>query len=110
MELNEYQREAQRYINQELSPELVEAHALNGMCAEVGELHGIYQKMYQGHVLSKNHIKRELGDILWMITEYATSQGWELQDVAETNLKKLEARYPNGFEVDKSLHRKAGDI
>lgn len=46
----------------------------------------------------------------WMIAEYATSQGWELQDVAETNLKKLEARYPNGFEVDKSLHRKAGDI
>lgn len=56
--------------------------------------------MYQGHVLSKNHIKRELGDILWMVAEYATSQGWKLQDVAETNLEKLNARYPNGFEVD----------
>ncbi len=110
MELNEYQREAQRYINHELSSEFVEDHALHGMCAEVGELHGIYQKMYQDHVLSKNHIKRELGDILWMVAEYATSQGWDLQDVAETNLEKLTARYPNGFEVDKSLHRKAGDI
>ena len=30
MELNEYQREAQRYINHELSPEFVEDHALHG--------------------------------------------------------------------------------
>lgn len=25
-------------------------------------------------------------------------------------VQKLNKRYPNGFEVDKSLHRKAGDI
>jgi hypothetical protein len=28
----------------------------------------------------------------------------------EENIKKLEARYPNGFEVSKSEHRKEGDI
>ena len=33
-----------------------------------------------------------------------------LDDIFKMNIKKLEARYPNGFEVEKSEHRKEGDI
>lgn len=110
MHLNEYQKKAQRFINPALRDIQVEAHALHGLLSEVGELHGIYQKVYQGHAFDTEHAKKELGDVLWMIAEYATVMGWDLDDVAQTNLDKLNKRYPNGFEVDKSLHRKAGDI
>lgn len=85
-------------------------HALHGMSGEVGEIHSIYQKSYQGHVIDQAHLKKEIGDLLWFIAEYCTAMGWTLEDVAQTNIDKLLARFPNGFEVDKSLHRKEGDI
>lgn len=33
-----------------------------------------------------------------------------MRRVMETNIEKLKARYPEGVEADKSLHRKEGDI
>ena len=45
-----------------------------------------------------------------MIAEACEALGLSLDDVAQTNIDKLKARYPDGFEVDKSLHRKEGDI
>jgi hypothetical protein len=32
-----------------------------------------------------------------------------LEEVAIANIEKLRARYPNGFEVDRSVKRAAGD-
>ena len=48
--------------------------------------------------------------MLWFIAEYCTSMGWELEDVMQTNIDKLIARYPEGFEAERSLHRQEGDI
>lgn len=110
MDMNEYQWLAARTINKNLYPEQQAYHALHGMVGEIGELHSLYQKSYQGHGMDKAHLKKELGDLLWFIAEYATSMGWPLEEVARGNIDKLIARYPEGFEEDKSLHRKAGDI
>lgn len=110
MSLNEYQQLAARTINRENSRAEMEMHALHGMCSEIGELHSLYQKMYQGHFFDLNHAKKELGDLLWFVAEYCTACGFSLEDVAQTNIDKLKARYPEGFDADKSLHRKAGDI
>ena len=55
-------------------------------------------------------MKKELGDILWMIAEFCTAHGWKLEDVMHLNIIKLKARYPEGFSGEKSLHRKTGDI
>lgn len=68
------------------------------------------RKKYQGHPIEREHLKKELGDLLWFIAEYCTAFGWELDEVATLNIEKLKARYPEGFEVDKSLHRAEGDI
>lgn len=108
--LNEYQKLAARTINHENSPSEMEMHALHGMCGEIGELHSLYQKMYQGHQFDKVHAMKELGDLLWFIAEYCTACDFTLEDVAKANIEKLKARYPEGFEADKSLHRKEGDI
>lgn len=110
MTLNTYQQLAARTINYENKPADIEMHALHGMCGEIGELHSLYQKIYQGHQFDKDHAKKELGDLLWFIAEYCTACGIELEDVAKTNIAKLKARYPEGFEAERSLHRVEGDI
>ena len=110
MTAHDYQVQAARTINQRLSNGQIKAHALWGMAAEVGELQGLYKKAYQGHKLDPEHAKREIGDILWMVAEYCTAQGWDLGEVMQLNIDKLKARYPDGFDADHSLHRKEGDV
>ena len=53
---------------------------------------------------------QKLADLLWFIAEYCTAHGWELDEIAQMNIDKLKARYPDGFETEKSLHRTSGDI
>ncbi len=107
---NEYQELAARTIDKDLPKWKAEDHALKGMVAEMGELNGLYQKCYQGHVYTEEHYKKETGDILWFIAAYCTIRGWKLEDIMQMNIDKLKARYPQGFEADKSLHRREGDI
>lgn len=110
MTINEYQSLAARTINPNLADTVKADHALHGMVSEIGELHGIYQKFYQGHEIDSDHVRKELGDLLWFIAEYCTANHWELDSIAELNIAKLKARYPEGFEAEKSLHRAKGDI
>lgn len=110
MFMNEYQRLAGRTISEELMPSEIETHALHGMVAEIGEIHGLYQKVYQGHEAEAQHLKKEVGDLMWFIAEYCTACGWTLEEIAQMNIEKLKARYPDGFEAERSLHRKEGDI
>lgn len=106
---NEYQKLAERTINHDLLPIFQEHHALYGMVSEIGELCGIYQKTFQGHNDTDEHKKKEVGDLLWFVAEYCTAKGWYLEDIMQLNIDKLRARYPEGFDTEKSLHRKDGD-
>lgn len=110
MTLNDYQMLSARTIDRSLNSNDLRMHALHGLVGEVGELHSIYQKSYQGHEFDDEHAKKELGDLLWFIAEYCTAKGWTLEDVCKVNIQKLRERYPNGFNPDLSLHRKVGDI
>ena len=110
MEAREYQELAARTINKTLHDYEVEQHALHGMASEIGELHGLYQKAYQGHGFDGEHAKKELGDLLWFIAEYCTAMNWDLGEVMFKNISKLLARYPEGFKAKDSLNREEGDI
>ena len=107
---NTYQSLAARTINSNLSSDETLMHALHGLAGEVGEIHSIFQKKYQGHVVDKEHLIKEMGDLLWFIAELCTAIGCDMESVMKTNIKKLKERYPEGFEEEKSLHRKEGDI
>lgn len=107
---NEYQKLASRTINNDLTKSGQEKHALHGLVGEIGELHSLYQKVYQGHAFDEHHAMSEVSDMLWFIAEYCTAMDWNLDDVMQYNIDKLIARYPDGFEADKSLHRAEGDI
>lgn len=108
---NEYQKLASRTIPETFIEADCIGHSLHGMVGELGELHSIYQKLYQGHgKIDNEHLKKEVGDLLWFIAEYCTGMGWNLDDVMQMNIDKLKARYPDGFDVEHSIHRKEGDI
>lgn len=110
MTANTYQGLAARTINRNLSQNELEMHALHGMVGEIGELHSLYQKVYQGHEMDREHAMKELGDLLWFVAEYCTACGLDLNDVMWANIDKLCARYPEGFDEEHSLHRAEGDI
>lgn len=173
MKLNEYQRLASRTINLRLTKQEKVTHALHGMWSEYGEIRGIFQKRYQGHIEKDNvHLKKECGDLFWFLCEMATANNLEFddstvllgstyhgeephkyahdlamdlfrledqidtekltrrnlsfafnslvcfclsmdidyEDALQMNIDKLIARYPEGFEAEKSLHRAKGDI
>ena len=46
MNFREYQTAAARTIREDMLDWEIESHALHGMVAEIGELHGIFQKVY----------------------------------------------------------------
>ena len=107
---NEYQALAARTINHNSTAYDQVCHALHGIASESGEIHALHQKKYQGHNFNFAQEKSEVGDLLWFIAELCTARGWKLEDVMQENIDKLRARYPDGFDPEKSLHRKEGDV
>lgn len=111
MTINEYQAWAMRTSNKDLSPDY---HLLNGalgLCGESGEVADMVKKNFmQGHDLDLDHIAKELGDVLWYVAETATAIGVDLETIMKMNIEKLKARYPDGFDSERSQHRQHGDI
>lgn len=85
-----------------------------GMLAESGEFTEVLKKMvFQGKEFNEDnrfHMKRELGDILWYWIQGCIALGYTPDEVMDENIKKLEARYPNGFEIIRSEVRADNDI
>ena len=85
-----------------------------GMQAESGEFSEVIKKIiFQGKEYNEDerfHLMRELGDVLWYWVQGCTALGYTPQEVMEENIRKLESRYPNGFEVAMSENRQEGDI
>lgn len=108
---NEYQKKALYYEQGMGEQQNRLANGLMGMNGEAGEAIDILKKhWYQGHELDVDHLAKELGDVLWYVSLSSDAIGYSLEEIMEMNLKKLAARYPNGFESDKSINRKEGDI
>jgi len=85
-----------------------------GINAEGGEFLEIIKKMiFQGKPWNQDnreHLIIELGDIMWYVAQATMALGVSMDEVLETNVKKLEKRYPEGsFDIYFSENRKAGD-
>lgn len=110
MTLNEYQQAVMRTASGLDHHELLMNAAL-GICGEGGEVADLVKKAaFQGHGLDREHMAKELGDCFWYLAVGAKAIGYTLDEIGQMNLAKLEARYPNGFEVERSLHRAEGDV
>jgi NTP pyrophosphatase (non-canonical NTP hydrolase) len=88
--------------------------AANGMASEAGEFVEIVKKMFfQGKPLTdenKFHMLRELGDIQFYVMQACMALNIDPYEVIAENTRKLSARYPGGFSVEKSENRVKGDI
>ena len=105
MDFNEYQKLAMRTASDKSKQNRV-LNGVMGLCGEAGECIDIVKKhMFQGHELDAKKLIDEASDCLWYLAEIATGLGISLDDIANHNVEKLKKRYPDGFEINKSLNR-----
>lgn len=95
MEFNEYQEKAVSTAVYGAGNFII--YPTLGLCGEAGEVAEKVKKIYRDNdgKFTKEHrfaIKKELGDVLWYIANLANDLGITLQDVASTNINKLEDR------------------
>jgi len=103
LNLNEYQKLAGRTAN--LKDEALTNFAL-GVAGEAGEVADLVKKhVFHGHPLDREEMIKELGDVLWYVSQLAAWMGIELNEVARKNIEKLMLRYPNGFSKEASRER-----
>ena len=86
-----------------------------GMSAEAGEFTEIVKKIvFQGKPVNQEnlfHLKRELGDIMWYVSQACLGLDISLEEVIQMNFEKLSARYPEGaFSIERSENRVEGDL
>ena len=85
-----------------------------GLSAETGEFAEIIKKcIFQGKEMTEHthyHAVRELGDVMWYWMQAVHALNVTANEVIEENIRKLEARYPGGFEATRSENRQEGDI
>ena len=85
-----------------------------GLGSETGEFVEIVKKMFlQGKPPNEDnifHMKRELGDIMWYWVTACAALNLDPYEVISENQGKLEARYGEKFEVQRSEVRKEGDL
>ena len=105
MDMREYQELARRTQNFELSNRERMLHALHGLSAETGEIHSIFQKIYQGHSFDVDVVADEIGDLEWFVSELCDCLGLDMEEVCKRNIEKLKKRYPQGFDAERSVHR-----
>jgi NTP pyrophosphatase (non-canonical NTP hydrolase) len=67
-----------------------------GLAGEAGELLSEYKKHLrdgESHLLFKERVSEELGDLLWYISNVATKFDLMLSEIADENLKKIRDRW-----------------
>lgn len=81
-------------------------HMLFGMLTEIGELTDAFKKqMAYGKDVDWVNVKEEVGDLMWYIAGFCNINGFDLEEILETNVKKLQARYPEKFSEDRAISR-----
>lgn len=77
-----------------------------GIAGEAGEVADLIKKaIFHGHSIKTTEVKKELGDVLWYLSQIASSAGLTLEEIAIANIEKLKKRFPNGFSVEDSIKR-----
>lgn len=77
-------------------------YPLIGLVGEAGELANKYKKHLRGDYKlviggrDAHDLSKELGDVLWYVAVLADALGYTLEEIAKSNLEKLEKRQKQG--------------
>jgi NTP pyrophosphatase (non-canonical NTP hydrolase) len=100
MDFSDYQSLSRRTATYPRAGEDMTYPAL-GLCGEAGEVAEKVKKTIRddGGMLTderREALSRELGDVLWYVSQLATEAGLELDAIASDNLDKLLSRQERG--------------
>ena len=105
MNISEYTKEVRRTCDIEDPRELLILTAL-GIAGESGEVVDALKKvLYHSHELNVTELGKEIGDLLWYMVLLCDTVGLRLDDVMQANVEKLQKRYPQGFDPERSMGR-----
>ena len=101
MNLNEYQYQARKtalYPNVGSNP----IYPTLGLAGEAGEVADKVKKVIRDNQgkfddFAREAIKLELGDVLWYVAQLSSELGYDLEDIALSNLDKLSSRANRGM-------------
>jgi NTP pyrophosphatase (non-canonical NTP hydrolase) len=101
MDLNTYQEKASTTATFTDTGILRTAYLTLGLTGEAGEVAEKVKKAIRdngGEISSekKNDLKKELGDVLWYVSQLARVLGFTLEEVAQKNIEKLADRKARG--------------
>ena len=100
MDFKEYQKKSRKTaIYPKIGKNFV--YPALGLGDEAGEVLGKVKKIFRDKkgIVSKEtkeEIKKELGDVLWYVSQLATEMNLSLDDIAKSNIKKLYSRMKRG--------------
>jgi len=81
-------------------------HSMIGLCTESGEIQDMMKKhIFYGKDIDKVNLKEELGDLMWYIAIACDEIDISLEEVMQTNVDKLRARYGEKFTEEAALNR-----
>lgn len=101
IDFNSYQEEAYKFkaYDNLLYPIL-------GLAEEAGEVCGKFAKaIRKGVDVNEEDLKKELGDVLWMVAAICTEFDIDLEDVAALNIEKLRDRQKRNVIVGEGDNR-----
>lgn len=99
MNFRDYEEAAARTAGEHEDGVLALANWSMGLAGETGELVDYLKKMlFHGMTGTSDEFIKEAGDVLWYLALICRDMHVSLEEVAERNIKKLKARYPEGFE------------
>lgn len=95
LEFNQYQKESAKTAKDNIKNNL--SYLSLGLAGEVGEVcEKIKKSIRDDTEINKKDIGRELGDVLWYLTQLASYFSIEMSEVANVNLDKLFTRLEEG--------------
>lgn len=107
---NDYQQQAARTLidapDEYTDWEIMLVWNALGLAGEAGEVADLIKKtVFHRHDLDRDALIKELGDVLWYVAALCTKLGIPMSEVMERNVAKLKARYPTGWDNERSINR-----
>lgn len=108
MEASDYQQQAARTLIDApdftlTTEEIMVLWNAIGLAGETGEFCELVKKgVFHRKGIDRDKAIKELGDICWYLAACCSKLGLPLGDVMQANIDKLKARYPHGWDAERS--------
>ena len=106
MNYKEYQKEAARTCAKLPRDSDNNIHMILGMQTETAELSDVFKKhLAYSKPIDWVNVEEEIGDLIFYVANFCTMNAIDLEQVMQTNINKLRARYPEKFTQENALNR-----